>query len=139
MIDMGIGKAGWAELRVKFRTIPPSDAESLRASRAGAKVIADAIRKTAPVGPTGNLRKRVGVAHKPKKTATGPVIEAGSFAPHSHLNEFGSRPRFHKGGRFTGAMPASGFVRRAVASSSPAAEAVIGRIIVEGVERRASR
>nr|WP_199275826.1 HK97-gp10 family putative phage morphogenesis protein [Leisingera sp. ANG-S3] len=44
----------------------------------------------------------------------GPVMPDGDDAPHAHLFEFGTAPRFHmKSGKSVGAMPARPFMRPA--------------------------
>lgn len=43
----------------------------------------------------------------------GPVDDDGKGAPHAHLLEFGTQPRFHKNGRFVGAVMADPFMRPA--------------------------
>lgn len=41
------------------------------------------------------------------------VMFVGSGAPHAHLVEFGTAPRFQKNGRYTGIMPPDPFLRPA--------------------------
>lgn len=43
----------------------------------------------------------------------GPVDDEGRGAPHGHLIEFGTGPRFHKSGKFVGAVMADPFMRPA--------------------------
>lgn len=43
----------------------------------------------------------------------GPVDDDGNGAPHAHLLEFGTQPRFLKSGRFVGAVMADPFMRPA--------------------------
>jgi len=43
----------------------------------------------------------------------GPIDEDGKGAPHAHLLEFGTGPRFHKSGKFVGAVLADPFMRPA--------------------------
>lgn len=43
----------------------------------------------------------------------GPVMPDGDEAPHAHLYEFGTAPRFHESGKATGEMPARPFMRPA--------------------------
>lgn len=43
----------------------------------------------------------------------GPVDDDGQGAPHAHLLEFGTQPRFLKSGRFVGAVMADPFMRPA--------------------------
>lgn len=41
------------------------------------------------------------------------VMFVGSGAPHAHLVEFGTGPRFHKSGKYVGIMPPDPFLRPA--------------------------
>lgn len=41
------------------------------------------------------------------------VMYVGSTAPHAHLVEFGTGPRFHKSGKYVGIMPPDPFLRPA--------------------------
>lgn len=43
----------------------------------------------------------------------GPVTQDGSHAPHAHLVEFGTGPRYHASGKYVGAMPPDPFMRPA--------------------------
>ena len=43
----------------------------------------------------------------------GPDMEKPGYAPHGHLAEFGTGPRYHESGKSTGSMPAQPFVRPA--------------------------
>ena len=43
----------------------------------------------------------------------GPTQEDGSHAPHAHLIEFGTGPRFHQSGKFVGAVSPDPFMRPA--------------------------
>ncbi|SPJ27626.1 hypothetical protein [Falsiruegeria mediterranea] len=43
----------------------------------------------------------------------GPMDDEGRGAPHAHLIEFGTGPRYHKSGKFTGAVMADPFMRPA--------------------------
>lgn len=43
----------------------------------------------------------------------GPVDEEGKGAPHAHLQEFGTAPRYHKSGKYVGSVMADPFMRPA--------------------------
>lgn len=43
----------------------------------------------------------------------GPVTQDGSHAPHAHLIEFGTGPRYHRSGKFVGAVSPDPFMRPA--------------------------
>lgn len=116
------------------------------ALKAGVSKLAAAIRKAAPVGQTGNLKKSVGsrveetsrgvfVAKAGLNVGKRTVKRRGRLAPHSHLVALGTAERHRStiGGRFavvknptrqqlsTGAMPANAFVRSSSAGAQTAA------------------
>ena len=120
------------------------------AMKAGVSKLSAAIRKAAPVGPTGNLKKSVGsrVDEKSKGIFEGKAglnvgknspKRSGRSAPHSHLVALGTVARVRKtiGGRFgylrnptpqqlsTGTMPANSFVKTAAASAQGAVYAAM--------------
>lgn len=112
---------------------------------AGLTVLVKAMRKAAPVGPTGNLRRSIGRRLESRKRSGRLIAKAGvnvgkgavrkgRTAPHSHLVAMGTQRRSRKrlGGQFagiadptpqqlsTGTMPANPFIRRATESSRSA-------------------
>lgn len=115
------------------------------ALQAGISVISKAMRKAAPVGPTGQLKRSIG--SRVSKTSDGFVAKAGvnvgkrtvkrkvRFAPHAHLFALGTQARYRQtiGGKFayvrnptreqlsTGTMPANSFIRQAYSISRSAA------------------
>ncbi len=80
----------------------------------GAMTLQQAVKQAAPRGPTGNLRKDIKVKQLPKRGDAPKSAIVKSLAPHDHLVEFGSKPRFTKSGKYTGIMPAHPFFRPAV-------------------------
>lgn len=120
------------------------------ALKAGVSKLASAIRKAAPVGPTGNLKKSVGsrieekgrgvfVAKTGLNVGKRSVKRRGRMAPHSHLVAIGTQQRYRQslGGRFafvkhptsqqlsTGVMPANPFVKVAAAGAQSSAVAAM--------------
>ncbi len=111
-----------------------------------------AAKALAPVGPTGNLRDSVTISHKlkPSQAAGAPRegkhvlhMYVGASAPHAHLVEFGTGPRFHKSGKFVGVMPPNPWMRPAWDGNRDAVLAGLAaalRAEIEGVlARRAKR
>lgn len=98
-----------------------------RAMRRALEPVAEAARATAPVGEDGYndgyLQRSIAVAqHLTKRQAREARLReasdvaymfVGPSAPHAHLVEFGSGPRFQTSGRFVGSMPANPFMRAA--------------------------
>jgi HK97 gp10 family phage protein len=98
----------------------------------GATEIADEMRRLAPEGPTGKLKRSIiskllsRIGDNPRTALAGVNRKK---APHAHLVEFGTVERVQKTtGRRTGHMPAHPFVR-------PAADANINRIYKEIVDK----
>ncbi len=83
----------------------------------GAKVIRDAVKAKAPLGPTGHLKKAV-KAKQLKQISNYPRSAAAAVdrkvAPHAYIIEYGTKPRHQKSGRYTGSGPARPFFRPAV-------------------------
>ncbi|RJQ29214.1 HK97 gp10 family phage protein [Candidatus Parcubacteria bacterium] len=141
-----------------------SDAQITKALRQGARVIRDKARATAPVRKTGKSIKgkgRPGVLKRSIKDVTlkkrqgrPPAAKAAGVAPHAHLVELGTGPRFRGikkhfvGGRtergikrygprhffwegtgnkfgYTGSMPPNPFFKHAVDAGMAAANQAI--------------
>jgi HK97 gp10 family phage protein len=87
----------------------------------GAMTLQQAVKQAAPRGPTGNLIKDIKVKQLPQIGNAPKSAIVKSMAPHDHLVEFGSKPRYQKKtGRFTGSMPAHPFFRPAVDANKEA-------------------
>lgn len=83
------------------------------AVKKGGQYLKPKVKAAAPVGPTGNLRKKVGSrVKKSRKDANSYYSVTTSFARHRHLVIDGTRDRFTKSGAFRGRMPANDFVAR---------------------------
>ncbi len=83
----------------------------------GAERLAEVVRRNAPRGPTGNLKDAVTTKKLPDKPGYPSTTLVGldyGIAPHQHLVEFGTGPRYHKSGKSVGSMPASGFFRESI-------------------------
>jgi len=97
------------------KCLEPDEVESVFLK--GAKAIARDAKSRAPRGPTGNLKKAI-VAKTLRRIGNkpAPAIAAVDYgkAPHAHLVEYGTGPRYQKKtGRYTGQMPARPFFRPA--------------------------
>lgn len=69
------------------------------------------VKAAAPVGPTGNLKRKVG--YRTKRGRNGDYYSVvRSFARHHHLVVDGTRDRYTHAGAFRGRMPTNGFVSR---------------------------
>jgi hypothetical protein len=70
----------------------------------------------------------------------GPVQEDGSLAPHAHLYEDGTAPRYQKStGKFTGEMPANPFMRPAWDLYAPGMLEALGLEIRKDIEKVLAR
>ncbi|WP_323783447.1 HK97-gp10 family putative phage morphogenesis protein [Leisingera sp.] len=70
----------------------------------------------------------------------GPVMPDGDDAPHAHLYEFGTAPRFHKEtGKSVGAMPARPFMRPAWDANQAAMLETLKREIWAEIEKTVER
>lgn len=133
---------GDVETRNRLRELPVRAQRNVvrRSLSAGATVMVRAIRRAAPRGPTGNLKRSIGKSIKVKggkitvakvgidvgKKRLFRVVNAGRSrfgrqGAHGHLVALGSKRRFKKSGQSTGKMPRNPFVRQAAAASEPAA------------------
>lgn len=94
-----------------------------RAMKKAFAPFADAAKAAAPIGPTGNLKDGITVSSKLNRNQSREagfrrgkgteIMYAGADAPHAHLVEFGTGPRFHKSGKYVGEMPPNPFMRGA--------------------------
>lgn len=70
----------------------------------------------------------------------GPVQEDGSAAPHAHLYEFGTGPRFHKDtGKYVGAMLADPFMRPAWDANRDQVLAILKKEVWAEIEKTVER
>lgn len=70
------------------------------------------VKAAAPVGPTGNLRKKVGSRVKKSRKENGYYAVVTSFAKHRHLVIDGTTDRYTKAGAFRGRMTPNPFISR---------------------------
>lgn len=70
----------------------------------------------------------------------GPVQEDGSDAPHAHLYEFGTAPRYHrKSGKYVGAMMADPFMRPAWDANKDQVLAILKKEVWSEIEKTVER
>lgn len=69
----------------------------------------------------------------------GPTQEDGSHAPHAHLIEFGTGPRFHKSGKYVGYVTPQPFMRPAWDAWSPKMLDELGRLMWAEIEKTVAR
>jgi hypothetical protein len=112
-----VNVTGLPELEAALDRLSGFQAQAIRekAILTGARALVRPMRAEAPLGPTGNLRKRVG-AKKGRIQGSGrdpSIVVVGSVAPHRHLVIRGTKPRFTRAGAYRGIMPSNPFVDRA--------------------------
>lgn len=123
-MKMDIDLKGAREIDAALKEMAKSTAvrTARQAMRNSLSPVEAAAKALAPVGPTGNLRDSVTISHKltPSQAAGAPRdgkdvqhMYVGASAPHAHLVEFGTGPRFHKSGKYVGEMPPNPWMRPA--------------------------
>jgi HK97 gp10 family phage protein len=121
---------GIEEVADLLLTVTPRESRNIlrRTTVTIARTVRDEVRKRAPVGPTGNLQRSI----KSKRNSDErTLISAQVYADrsggrsgkgyHSHLVEFGTRPRQKQSGAYSGVGPAQPFI-------NPAADSLRGEI-----------
>ena len=154
---------GEADLEATLKKLSDRTADKVARSalRAGLTVIARAMRKAAPRGPTGNLRKAIG-SRLVRSRKTGVVTAKAGInvgknrkgrAPHGHLVALGTKPRTRKriGGKFafitspapeqlrTGTMPANDFARRSSTSAQASMRMAMKNKAAKVLEKEAAK
>jgi HK97 gp10 family phage protein len=130
---------GVEQFRRKLDRMDDSLSRSIikKAVNAGAGVLVKAVRKAAPIGPTGNLKRSV--KKRIKKYPSGVVVAvmggAWPIGAHMHLVEEGTDDRYHESGKYVGKMPASHFVRRAFIANHRKAETKLREKLTSELER----
>lgn len=89
--------------------------------------IRDAARQLAPV-KTGALRKGIRASRRVQRRYGQVTATVKTHAPHSHLVEYGTAPRYQEDGRYTGHINARPFMRPAWESTRRGA---VERIMAE--------
>ena len=99
------------------------------------------VRRNTPVGPTGNLQAAVTTKPLPRKKGYPPNTMVGldyNIAPHQHLVEFGTAPRYHASGKSVGAhpKPANPFFRTSIDQAKAGIKGRIGDSAKSVIDRR---
>lgn len=97
----------------------------------------------------GSLSDRIRIAPKIKASQFAESIVkdirnrrlmfVGSGAPHAHLVEFGTGPRYHKSGKYVGIMPPDPFLRPAWDANKDRVLAILAEAIKEEIARAIKR
>lgn len=113
--------------------------------RRALKPVADAARAYAP----GNLDERIRIAPTIKAGQLAQALErpaqgrkvmfVGSTAPHAHLVEFGTGPRYHKNGKYVGVMTPDPFLRPAWDANKDEVLATLAQAIREEITKALGR
>jgi HK97 gp10 family phage protein len=122
-VSLSLKLYGAKELDKVLQQLASSTARGVakRAMTRALQPVAEAARAMAP-RDTGRLAANIGVSSKltrrQAKQARGTardtqLMYVGPQWPSAHLVEFGTGPRFHKSGKFVGAMPPQPFMRPA--------------------------
>ncbi|MZR14227.1 hypothetical protein GQE99_14485 [Maritimibacter sp. DP07] len=111
-----------------------------------------AAKSAAPVGFTGELSENIAVGTKltqnqrrelrgsVSRSVTQMYAGATKEAPHAHLVEFGTGPRWQKStGRYVGEMPANPFMRRSWEATKGRVLAKLSKQLGEELEKAAAR
>lgn len=69
----------------------------------------------------------------------GPIDDDGQGAPHAHLVEFGTGPRFHESGKYVGAVMADPFMRPAWDQHSGSLMSSLGENLWAEIEKTMQR
>jgi len=106
----------------------------------GAAVTRKAMRRLAPRGPTGNLRKSVkSKVRVNKRIAVAVVTPRHEIAPHRHLVIRGTKLRAKSSGQSTGRMPGEDFVAEAFDATSSKAGDVMLDVAADMIEQAWNR
>lgn len=144
-MQMKVAVDGLETLNKQLEALPRNVSRKILAGalRKAARPIANEARATAPVGPTGNLRRsfrvraiRARILRRRGKAAGVSITNRNTAsAPHAHLVEKGTGPRYTKSGRYTGIMPANPFMERAANKLFPASLSIVKTELSAGIKR----
>ena len=147
-MDASFKVGGLGQMQANLESLKASTAKAV-VRRALKKVLnpvaerADASMFTIAVTSKLTARQRSEVRGDFKRSVVsmfvGPVDEDGQGAPHAHLVEFGTGPRFHKSGKYVGAVMPEPFMRPAWDAASPALLEDLKREIWAEIEKTLAR
>ena len=144
---------GMKELDKMLKELPKSTRKTVvrNSLKKAAKPIADAYKRNIPqsgraTGKTLADRVEITSKLKPSQRSFGPrdrtMVEmfVGSSAPHAHLVEFGTGPRYQKEtGRYTGSMPPNPYLRNAFDATRRQALEILRDEMWKNIMRSAER
>ncbi len=140
----GMELIGMDELDRVLRDLPKKVSKNVqrKAVRAGTSVLLKATRRNVrAIGKvTGTLLKSLTKKVKTysrTSTVAGIVGPRARAAPHAHLVEYGTDPRYHKSGKSVGRMPILAPFRRAFYSTAPEVKRVMRKKLAEGIKQEA--
>lgn len=138
MIEIRIENAKQIELKLKNLATNKGRTNAIRRSMYGQAVLIRNMARQLASLRSGILRKRIGIS-RPAPRGGEVVVQVVSRAPHSHLIEFGTKPRRQKGGRYTGYALPHPFLRPAFAAFEESAMTEILRDMEHQIEVEASK
>lgn len=116
----GLKLTGFKELEIALKKLPLATARRVadRAMKESLAPVASAANGMLPKGmPPVIVEKKLNKSQarqfRGQESNTVRVMFVGSPSPGSHLTEFGTGPRYHKSGKYTGVMGARPFMRPA--------------------------
>lgn len=141
---------GFREMERALAELPRGTSKGV--SRRVMKKVLDPVRDMADMlGPfnvavTSRLsRRQKAMARKTDFTSAvvsmyvGPVEQDGSHAPHAHLIEFGTGPRFHRSGKDVGAVAPDPFMRPAWDANKGGMLDNLGELMWAEIEKTVAR
>lgn len=142
----GLKLAGFKEMDLALRELGTVTAKRVgdRAMKKALAPVAEAANGMLPKGmPPVIVEKRLNKSQarefRAEKSDNVRTMFVGSPSPRAHLEEFGTGPRFHKSGKFTGAMSARPFMRPAWDSTRAEVLAKLGVELAREIEKAVGR
>lgn len=139
--------AGFRELDALLKALPRNlDSTGVSAGmRKALQPVAAAAQAYAPGGLDTSIKinsrikksQRAAALEKPGSGRR--VMYVGSTAPHAHLVEFGTGPRFQRNGKYVGIMPPDPFLRPAWDANKDQVLANLARAVREEIEKALRR
>ena len=109
------------------------------ALRAGARYVRRVMRREAPMGRTGNLRKDVVIKKPAGQRPLSVLWHVAARAQHAYIVGFGTAERFTKAGASRGKQPPNPFASRAADISEGRAKRLMLRRLKKSLLRSAGR
>lgn len=142
--------SGGQDIERALAKLPSSTAR--RVTRQSLKQVLDPVRDMADalteefnvtvgpkLSPRQRSRARADFARSVVTMYVGPTQEDGSHAPHAHLIEFGTGPRFHANGKYVGYVTPEPFMQPAWDAHSATMLDELGRLTWIEIEKAVAR